>query len=168
MTLEDCKDLDDLRLDPIHDPVASLDDLANAGSWKLGHHPAHFGELRQPLAALDNSVGKTFGRVGVGPCDEVLDLGEAHERLFSPDDFQCYRPADRRSSRRRRSSFVPMVRPASASASPRATDSRNRSRSVRRSYSVGETRTPAGLPFWVMTTGWPVSAACRSQRAACL
>jgi hypothetical protein len=25
-----------------------------------------------------------------------LDLGEAHERLFSPDDFQGYHPADRR------------------------------------------------------------------------
>ena len=60
-----------------------------------------------------------------------------------------------------------MVRPDSASARPSATDSRNRSRSVRRSYSAGETRTPAGLPFRVMTTGGPVSAACRSQRAAC-
>ena len=77
MTLEDCKNLDGLRLDPIHDPVASLDDFANAGSWKLGHHSAHLGELRQPLAALDNSVDKTFGRVGVGPGDEVLDLGDA-------------------------------------------------------------------------------------------
>jgi len=32
---------------------------------------------------------------------------------------------------------------------------------------VGEIKTPAGLPFCVLTTGWPVSAARRSQRAAC-
>ena len=82
MTLEDCKNLDNLRLDPIHDPIASLDDFANACSWKLGHHPAHLGELRQSITALDDSMDETFGRRGVGPTDKVLDLGEAHERLL--------------------------------------------------------------------------------------
>jgi hypothetical protein len=45
MTFEDGDDLDRLRPEPADDPVVSLDDLADAGSGKLRHCPAHLGKL---------------------------------------------------------------------------------------------------------------------------
>ncbi len=82
MTFEGGEDLDALRADPVDDAVASLDDLAQAGSGKLGHRSAHLGKLRQPLAALDDSPDQALRRSGIGMGDEVLDLDETRERLF--------------------------------------------------------------------------------------
>ena len=53
--LEHGDDLDALLLDSIDDSVASLDDLAQASSGKLGHRSAHRRELRQPTTPLDDS-----------------------------------------------------------------------------------------------------------------
>ena len=58
------------------------------------------------------------------------------------------------------------TRPASASASPSSTAATKRAFSVSSSKAWGESKTPAGLPFWVTTTGAPVSETLRSQSAA--
>ena len=88
MPFKDCEYLNDLRLNPVHDPVMPLDDLANAGTGKFRHGPPHLGELRQSITALNDSMDELFGGRWVGPSDEILDLDEAHKRLLRPDDLQ--------------------------------------------------------------------------------
>lgn len=88
VTLEDCKNLDGLCLDPIDDPVVPLDDLANAGPGKLRNRASHLRELHQPVTALNDAMDELFRSGRVGPSNEILDLDEAHERLFRPNDLQ--------------------------------------------------------------------------------
>jgi len=45
MAFEHGENLDAFRTDSVDDPVPSLDDLAHAGSGKLGHRSAHLREL---------------------------------------------------------------------------------------------------------------------------
>ena len=76
------KHLDDLRLDPIHDPEVALDYLADARPRKFRHCPAHLREPRQPIAALNDSMDESFPCGGVCMHDEILNLDEACERLL--------------------------------------------------------------------------------------
>jgi len=46
MTLEHGDDLDALSPDTVDKPITSLNDFAQAGSWKFGNHSAHLGKLR--------------------------------------------------------------------------------------------------------------------------
>jgi len=94
------------------------------------------------------------GRRPVVLGDVATDLKQVLLRAPRPDQLHSASRGPNSASRSLPSCSSLITRPASMSAMPSDTASRNASRSRIRSNSIGDITTQAGRPFWVMTSGF--------------
>jgi hypothetical protein len=179
VTFKNCQDLDAFRGNSIDNTITSFQHFSYCIRSQFRDHAPGVRERRYAVTAFDQFGHEVGGSLGGVLRDKIFDFLKAFKRLFRPDNAPRYWRAtlvrrfhnaflaSLRVDMRRWISALSITRSDSASAKPLATDTRNRSFSWSRSNSTGDNRTPAGLPFCVMTMGCPESRRRSSQEAAC-
>lgn len=119
MPFKDGQDLNELLSHPIDEPIISFEDFADVIIRDFRYDTAALGELLKRLASIDDPAQQLRRGYRIVLREVFFDLGEPLECLLRPPDFHGFA---RRSANRPRRVRVSIVRPASASARPSATD----------------------------------------------